>query len=130
MKYLKLIIILPLLIAFQCNEDELHTIENDNLNETGLIGGWEISAETINGISDMLPKCCRFLDFYINSNPDDLKGDYKYSDDSGLYDGEFTIDITENQIIFDNFNNEQVIYSFSIDDSGGEPNFHLHRRRC
>lgn len=35
-------------------------ISEDNLNESGLLGKWGITDETIKGISDLLPKCYGF----------------------------------------------------------------------
>lgn len=123
MKKIKYLFLMPLLMAFQCEEEELHSIENDSLYTTKLIGGWEIESESTNGISDMTPKCCLFVDFYIDSNPDDNKGDYRYSDNTGVYNGGFTVNQTDDQIVFDNLDNQQLIYAFSVDESGENLSF-------
>ncbi|MBZ9788171.1 hypothetical protein LB456_11945 [Psychroflexus sp. CAK57W] len=119
MKNLKFLLLLPLLTAFQCDEDEMENLENNNLNETGLMGSWEIADETRDGISDMLPKCCRFLEFYTDSDPDDYTGSYTFTDDQGLtYNGEFTVNLSDGLITFDNFDDDLIIYDYSVDDSG------------
>ena len=69
MRFLRLLYILPLLTVLQC-EDDAPPVP-DQLDETGLLGRWEIEDETINGISDLLPKCCKFFEF----SPDNIKDD-------------------------------------------------------
>lgn len=124
MKKLRFLVLMPLLMAFQCDDEISHTNENDNLYDTRLLGYWEIVEEVENGdMSDMQPKCCLFVDFLIDSNPDDLQGDYRYTDESGVDDGKFTVNRTENQIIFNNAENEQLIYEYSIYDSGDKLTF-------
>lgn len=114
MKYLRILIFIPLLMAFQCEEEI--DITEDRLYETGLFGTWEIADETMNGISDMLPKCCIFFEFYGDSNDQDLVGTYTYTDELGDYtNGMFTVDKSKQLIIFDVDGSEQRIYEFALD---------------
>ena len=93
MKYFRIIVFLPLLMAFQC-EDDIE-IADDNLNDSGLLGTWEIADETVNGLSDMLPICCEFFEFNPDDNKQDFTGLFVYTDSMGdVYDGLFTVDQT------------------------------------
>jgi hypothetical protein len=116
-KYLRILIFVPFLFAFQC-DDEIDITE-DGLYESGLFGTWEITNETINGISDMLPKCCNFIEFYPDSNEKDLVGSYTYTDEfDDYYNGIFTVDLSSQIIIFDQYDNSQRIYEFTLDSAG------------
>lgn len=116
MKYVRLLFFAPLLMAFQCDvESELM---EDNLNETGLFGRWEIADETINGISDGLPKCCEYFEFNPDDYKDDLTGLFIYTDSFGAnYNGAFTVDEANQLILFEQNDNSPVIYEFSLDTS-------------
>lgn len=61
-KYLIALLFIPFLMAFQCEGDDLAPL--DGLETTGIFGRWEITNEIMNGtISDLLPRCCEFLEF-------------------------------------------------------------------
>ena len=49
----------------------------DRLDDTGLLGTWEISGQTINGITNSSVVCCEFNEFTVDDNPDDLRGNYR-----------------------------------------------------
>lgn len=103
-------------MAFQC-EDDIEIVE-DNLNDSGLLGTWEISEETVNGISDMLPICCEFLEFNPDDNKQDFTGFFIYTDSMGnVYDGLFTFDQTNQTILFDRNDNELITYGYSLNSS-------------
>jgi hypothetical protein len=119
MKKQLLLLLLPFLMAFQCEEDD--TPPFDVLNETGLFGLWEIQAEVINGsIDDMLPKCCEFLQFSRDGNPDDFKGFLTYTDAQGLARGGiFEADTTAETVTFIDDDNNIFIFEFSVDATTG-----------
>ncbi len=100
-------------MAFQCdNESEL---SEDNLNESGILGKWEIANETINGISDLLPKCCKFFEFNPDNNNQDLSGLFMFIDDPvENYMGAFTIEEPKQLIIFQREGKENIEYGYSI----------------
>lgn len=116
MKTLRLLLLALLLMAFQCDEDE-NFIE-DPLFDSGLIGRWELADETINGISDLLPKCCRFFEFNPDDNPEDLEGLFSYSDETGVFEGEFTLDPDNKTIALRRDNRTPVTYSYSLNSAG------------
>lgn len=76
MKCLRLIILLPLLMAFTCGEEIKYP--NDRLLDIGILGSWEISGESINGISELTVKCCRFMEFKPDDNKQDFRGRFIY----------------------------------------------------
>lgn len=115
MKYFRIIVFLPLLMAFQC-EDDIE-IADDNLNDSGLLGTWEIADETVNGISDMLPICCEFFEFNPDDNKQDFTGLFVYTDSMGdVYDGLFTVDQTNQTLLFE-WDDEQITYGYELDSS-------------
>jgi hypothetical protein len=107
----------PFLMAFQCESDD--PVPFDNLDATGLLGSWEIQDEIINGnISDMLPKCCEFLEFDPDDNITDSKGLLTYTDSQGLVNsGTFEVNLDNQTILFIDDENDEFIFDFSINDS-------------
>jgi hypothetical protein len=116
-KYLKLLLIIPFFLAFQCESDDPAPI--DNLESFGLFGRWEIQDEVMNGIiSDMIPRCCEFLEFEPDANIGDNKGLLSYTDSQGLVNsGTFDVDIDNQTILFIDNENDEFIFAFSINDS-------------
>jgi len=116
-KYLKWLVIIPFLMAFQCESDD--PAHFDNLVEIGLLGQWEIQDEVINGnISDMIPRCCEFLNFESDDDIRDYKGLLTYTDSQGwVNNGTFEVDIDNETILFMDNENDEFIFDFSINDS-------------
>jgi hypothetical protein len=114
MKKLPLLLLALLLMAFQCDEDEL--IE-DPLMDTGLLGRWEIADETINGITDLLPKCCRFFEFNPDGNPEDLDGLFSFTNETGVFEGAFTLDPENQTIELRREGRAPVTYSYSLNSA-------------
>lgn len=112
----RLLVFIPLLLAFQCDDDSAATEEP--LLDTGLLGKWEIADETINGLSDLLPKCCIFIELEPDKNVLDFSGIYTatYSD-SEVYTGSFELKQNENQIIFRRQDQEDLFYTFSLNEA-------------
>lgn len=115
-KYLRFLLLAPLLMAFTCDEDT--DINYDNLNELGIFGEWEINSETIDGISDLTAQCCRLIEFLPDGNNEDFSGLFNYSvQPTQSYDGIFTVDPTNQVITFQREGNEEVMYSYTINNS-------------
>ena len=116
-KYLKFLVIIPFLMAFQCESDDPAPF--DNLEQIGLLGQWEIQDEVINGnISDMIPRCCEFLSFESDDDILDNKGLLTYTDSQGLVNnGTFEVNIDNENILFIDNDNGEFIFDFSINDS-------------
>ena len=116
-KYLKLVLLVPFLMAFQCEGNDPAAF--DNLDASGLLGSWEIQDEIINGnISDMIPKCCEFLEFDPDDDITDSKGLLTYIDSQGLViSGTFEVDFDNQTILFIDDDNDEFLFEFSVDDS-------------
>jgi hypothetical protein len=116
MKQLRILLLAPLLMAFQCDED---SITEDELFETGLLGRWEIADESIDGISDLSAKCCRFIEFNPDEDPEDLSGVFLYEDGSetGFYQGAFSVDQERQTILFEREGREPVVYLYELNDA-------------
>ncbi|WP_439152916.1 hypothetical protein [Winogradskyella sp.] len=115
MKFQILLILACLTFLLGCsNDDETST---DNLNQTGIIGNWEFSDEEIDGISDLLPKCCKFFEFKVDENKQDLTGLFTYTGDTNEFtEGSFIVDETGETITF-LFDDEQRIYNYTMSQS-------------
>lgn len=113
MTYLRLLLVLPLLMAFQCNDDD--ALMEDRLNDTGLLGTWEINDEINNNISDLLPRCCQFFEFLTDDNKEDLSGQFMFTDDLGQdYQGVFSLNESNQTIRFQRDGNEDLVYDYDI----------------
>lgn len=116
-KCLKILLITPFLMAFQCESDDPTPF--DNLEEIGLLGRWEIQAEVINrNISDMIPRCCEFLEFETDADIRDYKGLLTYTEAQSLTNnGTFEVDINNQAILFIDNENDAFLFEFSLDES-------------
>lgn len=100
-------------MAFQCEEDIL--LVEDELNTTYLLGRWEITDETVNGVQDLLPKCCEFFEFNINNKGDDLIGNSNYTDSAGINNyGIFTVDTINQTITFEQEGEQPITYNYTL----------------
>lgn len=115
MKSFKILLLAVFLMAFQCEEDIL--IREDGLVATGILGKWEISNESVNGISDLSVKCCRFLEFREDENEKDLNGNFTYTEYDMLFEGTFTMNPSAQQIIFEQADRETLVYNYAINSS-------------
>lgn len=76
MNIIKLTAVAIMLAAlFGCSGDD--PAPYDRLDDTGLLGTWEISSQTINGMTNPSVVCCEFNEFTVDENPDDLRGNYR-----------------------------------------------------
>ena len=116
MKSFRFLLLALFLMAFQCEEDIL--IQEDDLSATGILGKWEIANESVNGISDMSVKCCRFIEFRDDENEKDLRGSLAYTEFDMIYEGTFTVDPPAQQIVFEQDDFETVVYNYTISSSG------------
>ena len=112
MKKLKLLLVMPLLMAFQCDDET--DLSEDPLIDTGLLGRWEIADETIGGISDLSVKCCRFFEFNPDDNLEDLNGEFFYEDETGVYQGMFSVDSETGTILFRREGRNPATYEYSL----------------
>lgn len=117
MKYLRLLFFWALLMAFQCESDNPTSF--DSLEATGLLGRWEIQDEIINGvISNMIPKCCEFLEFNPDDNIRDSIGFLTYSDSQDIVNsGIFEVDLNNQSILFIDDESDEFKFEFAVDDS-------------
>lgn len=116
MKYFRLLFLVPIVIIFQCASDNPNSF--DNLDTTDLLGRWEIQDEIINGISDMIPKCCEFLEFEKDANNTDNKGLLTYTDAQGLVNnGIFEVNLENQTILFIDDDDDEFNFDFNVDNS-------------
>ena len=100
-----------------CNKAIPHI--DDLLFEVGLLGQWEISSRTINGVTDLSVQCCEFLELTSDSIASDLSGLWFYDDgDTIINEGTFVVDTVDGDIQFysqnSSFNRNYVVVSYDV----------------
>lgn len=107
-------------IAFtSCDKEEVEAeqTENlkqtDNLSQTGILGKWALNGRSINSISDLTVKCCEYIAFKADNNPNDLKGEFKSTGTGYETNGVFEVIDTINSIQFA-YKNTQKLYEFNL----------------
>lgn len=115
----QIFILLLIFSLMACQKEGNEPAPFDSLEATGILGHWEIQDEVINGnISDMIPKCCEFLDFEPDDNITDNQGLLTITDSQGLINsGEFEVDLDNQNILFTDDDNDQFTFEFSVDNS-------------
>lgn len=112
MKWLRKLLLVPLLMAFQC-DDEINA-EEDLLFESGIYAGWELTSQSIDGISDLTPLPETLLEFYPDNNIQDNRGEYNLEELSANIVGVFIMDQTEQTITFKREGISDIIYDYTI----------------
>jgi hypothetical protein len=100
-------------MAFQC-DDEIN-IEQDSLFDSGIFGGWELSSQTINGITDLTPPLEMILEFYPDKNIRDNRGEYNLEEPFNNTIGIFIMNEEQQTITFKDEDIDDIIYGYSID---------------
>ncbi|MCH6236024.1 hypothetical protein [Cognataquiflexum rubidum] len=119
MKILRFIILLPLLMATTCIDEEIK-YPNDRLNDVWVLGPWEISGESINGISDLTVNCCRILEFVPDEDSSDFRGKFTYREGARqIGQGFFIIDPNQETIVFQREDQSESVYQYEL-DSGND----------
>lgn len=90
--------------------------QSSDLENTIILGKWEIQSYTYNGITDMSINCCSFVEFSDDGIAHDLMGDYKASGTGYEKTGIFKLDLENFTILFE-YNNKQKLCEFQIQDS-------------
>ena len=115
MKTFRFLFLALSLMAFQCEEDIL--IPENDLETAGVLGNWEIAFESVNGISDLSVKCCRFIEFKEDENTADLEGSFTYTELEMVYEGTFMLDPLKQKIIFEREDRAPRVYNYTINSS-------------
>ena len=115
----EVIMLLLVLSLMACQREGNDPAPFDSLEATGILGRWEIANEVMNGvISDMLLRCCEFLEFIPDDNIGDDKGLLTSTDSQGLVNsGIFEVDIANQTILFIDDGNDEFTFEYSVDDS-------------
>ncbi len=79
-----------------------------------MYGGWELSSQTVNGITDMTPPPEMILEFYPDNNIQDDRGEYNLEEPSNSTIGIFIMNETQQVITFKRDGKDDIIYGYSI----------------
>lgn len=113
-KKLKILFFTLLIAITACESDEIE--RKDNLEKIGILGLWKLEMRIVDGIANMAVECCDYIEFYLDSEPDDLSGKFKAYGIGYEKDGIFQINSTNDTILFD-YDNTQILYKFDVLDS-------------
>jgi hypothetical protein len=112
-KIINLFLTISFLLFTGCKKE--NQVEPSELEQTGLLGTWEIREVSVNGIADLAVDCCDFLEF----SDDDIRGDFQGVFKSyGAWhetNGTFLVNTDNHTILFD-FNNNQKLYDYEVQD--------------
>ena len=112
MKSLRLLLLAPLLMAFQCEDDI--DIQEDLLSDSGIYAGWELVNQSINGLSDMLPAPDMTLEFYPDTNRQDRQGQFNLEEQTESTQGIFILDLTLKTITFKREDKADIVYEYIL----------------
>lgn len=112
MKIPRILILLGLSFVMtlsSCEKDEEAPI--DNLEKEGLLGRWQLQSSERNGIFDLSKPCCQEVEFKADSNPADLKGEFKSTFSGIETSGAFALNSAKDTLTL-NFSSSQRTYGF------------------
>ncbi|MFN4764547.1 hypothetical protein ACKGJN_15565 [Gillisia sp. Q332] len=115
MKYknLKILFVFTLIAFSSCNKEESEQI--DNLEQVGVLGQWKLETRVVNGISSLTVECCDYIEFKTNTEPSDLRGEFRAFGAGYETNGVFELNTSNNTIQFD-YDATQKLYGFQIID--------------
>ena len=127
MKQLKNSLILALTfitMLTSCEKDEENTniANTDNLEQIGIISQWKLDSRDINGISSLAVECCDYIDFEMDSDPNDWSGLFNAFGTGYNTNGVFELDTSDETIDFSN-NDDQRLYNIQISETRIEFNY-------
>lgn len=102
-------------MAFQCEDDV--NFEQDSLFESGIYGGWELSSQTVNGVTDMTPPPEMILEFYPDKNIQDDRGEYNLEEPFDSAIGIFIMNETQQSITFKRDGKDDIVYGYTINSA-------------
>lgn len=74
--------------------------EPDLLDGFGILGSWELSSRTRNGVVDLLPQGGELLELTTDSSAKDLNGAWTYEAGTTTNEGTFALDSTDFDVFF------------------------------
>ena len=108
-QYILLVMFLFTMLSCQKNEPA----PLDELEQLGITGQWKLESRTVDGIASLLIECCDYIEFKVDDQPNDLKGEFISYGIGYETMGQFEINLTENSIDF-YYNNQQKKFAFQL----------------
>lgn len=116
MKTLKILFILlpiSMTVLTSCDKDEVE--QADKLEQIGVLGQWKLETRIVNGITGLIAECCDYIEFKTDSEPGDLKGEFRAFGAGYETIGVFELNTSINTIQFA-YDDTQKLYGFQITD--------------
>lgn len=109
------LITISIILLSSCDKQIVEPDLPGMLEQTGILGTWEIHSYEINGITDLSVNCCEFTEFKEDSRPDDYNGTYRTYGPGYESTGIFTINPTNSTLSFGD-SSSQTVYEYDIQD--------------
>jgi hypothetical protein len=113
-KLIFLHLVLGALLLSGCAKED--TQQLSELEQTGILGKWEIQGRITDQISDLKAYCCEFIVFVEDNQPTDNRGEFNSYGTGYETDGTFEINLTGDTVSF-NFNDKYLKYRFEVQDT-------------
>ena len=107
-----LVLIVLLFFTFSCADDETSL---NPLEDSGVLGLWEIESRGINNVSSTEAFCCESILLSEDTNLNDLKGTYYY-DYGTVTNGTFELNVDNSTILFRSEDDTEDTFNFTIED--------------
>lgn len=116
MKNYALFLLLSIFFYSCSNDDNNETVVNP-LEELNLLGTWEITSRSFDGITPLVVFCCEFMNYEDDSNMTDMTGNFTFIGIGPNSERTFLVDSSNNTITFTDNDGDQFIITFNIFDN-------------
>ena len=110
-----LLTILICVLMMNCTNDDSNP-STETLENTGVLGRWDVNARGINNITSGEAFCCETLELMDDTNPSDLRGKYIY-DYGTITNGTFSVDLENSVFTFTTENEHTNTLFFNLDSN-------------
>lgn len=121
MKFNTLLILLFAFVLFSCDKEDEQSDTNPNqqvdlLQQSGIMGKWEIQTREYDNIMDMTVYCCEFIQFESDSSLNDWQGSFSYMGHGDTNLGTFVVDTSKAEVLIQ-LETRNMLCVFSVDNT-------------
>lgn len=106
------------IFLFSCTtDDDNNKTATNPLEELNLLGTWEISSRSFDGITPLTVFCCEFITLDDNTDTTDLIGNLTYMGNGIESNRVFEVSTSESTITFTNNDGNQLVMNYIIQNN-------------
>lgn len=119
-----LFVIFSIFSIFSCNNDDDSSIAPTGLENSPILGKFEITSrcsgtdDSDNIICPLIVLCCDFLTLEDDTNTKDKTGIFTSVSEGQTYNGIFTLNETDNSILFVRSNGSEFTMTYNLNNNG------------